>query len=136
MELTFCMIKPDSIKKRCAGAIWTILEKEGFTIVRAHQMNLTSSFCEIFYQEHRKKEFFSNLIDFITSGPVLALALKRKQACSYLRKIMGTTDPKQADKNTIRARFGESIEKNAIHGSDSLSSAQRELALFFPEDLF
>ena len=132
-EMTFCMIKPDSVQKRNVGAILSHLEKEGFTIIKAQKMKLHSSFCETFYQEHREREFFNSLVEFITSGPVWALILKRKDGCLYLREIMGATDPKQAKPSTIRALFGENVEKNAIHGSDSLVSARREMALFFPE---
>ena len=135
-EVTFCMIKPDSIAKKNTGAILSLLEKKDFSLLKARQMHLTSGFCEIFYQEHQDKEFFSSLVSFITSGPVLALALKRKSACLYLREIMGATDPQKASPSTVRALFGESVEKNAIHGSDSLTSARRELALFFPEESF
>ena len=135
-EVTFCMIKPDSTSKKNTGAILSLLEKKGFCILNARQMHLTSGFCEIFYQEHRDKSFFSSLINFITSGPVLVLALKRDSACLYLREIMGATDPKKAGPSTVRALFGESVERNAIHGSDSLASARRELALFFPEESF
>ena len=135
-EVTFCMIKPDSIAKKNAGAILSLLEKKEFSLLKVRLTHLTPHFCEIFYQEHRDKEFFSSLVNFITSGPVLALALKRKSACLYLREIMGATDPKKASPSTVRALFGESVEKNAIHGSDSLTSAHRELALFFPEESF
>ena len=134
-EITFCMIKPDSVHKKNVGAILSYLEKEGFTVVKAQQMQLHPAFCEIFYQEHRERSFFNSLVEFITSGPVLALILKRKDSCLYLREIMGATDPKQAKPSTIRALFGESVERNAIHGSDSLVSARREMALFFPEEL-
>ena len=134
-ELTFCMIKPDSVRKKNVGAILSHLEKENFKIIKAQKMQLDAPFCEIFYQEHREREFFNSLVNFIISDSIFALVLKRKDACLYLREIMGATDPKQAKPSTIRALFGESVEKNAIHGSDSLISARREMALFFPEGL-
>ena len=136
IEVTFCMIKPNSMKNKNVGAILSHLEKEGFYFFKIQQMKLTPSFCKSFYQEHKDREFFSSLIDFMTSGPVLALALSRENACMHLRKLMGATDPAKAESSTIRALFGENVEENAIHGSDSLQSASRELALFFPEDKF
>ena len=136
MEVTFCMIKPDSIEKKNKEAILEYLEKENFILLKSRRMKLTPAFCEIFYQEHQAQPFFQDLVQFISSGFVLALALKRQNACSYLREIMGATDPKKSAEGTIRARWGESVERNAIHGSDSPQNAKRELALFFPEDLF
>jgi len=136
VEVTFCMIKPDSVKNKNIGAILSHLEKEGFCFLKIQQMELTSAFCKHFYQEHKDREFFSSLVNFITSGPVLALALGRESACMHLRKVMGVTDPAKAEPSTIRALFGENVEQNAIHGSDSLQSASRELALFFPEEKF
>ena len=135
-EMTFCMIKPDSIRNKKLGAILGHLENEGFEIVRIKKLKLNPLFCETFYSEHKDREFFSSLIGFITSGPVVALALCREDACLYLRKVMGATDPKKAEASTIRALYGSHVEQNAIHGSDSLSSAHRELALFFPEEDF
>ena len=136
VEVTFCMIKPDSIKNKKLGAILCHLENEDFEFLKIKKMTLNPYFCEIFYSEHKDREFFSSLINFITSGSVLALALRRENACEHLRQVMGATDPKKADASTIRALYGGHIEKNAIHGSDSLSSAYRELALFFPKENF
>lgn len=136
VEVTFCMIKPNSVKSKNVGAILSHLEKEGFCFLKIQQMKLTPSFCESFYQEHKDREFFSSLIDFITSGPVLVLALSRENACMHLREVMGATDPAKAKPSTIRSLFGQNVEQNAIHGSDSLKSASRELALFFPKERF
>ena len=136
VEVTFCMIKPDSIKNKKLGAILSHLEGENFEILKIKKMKLNPYFCEIFYSEHKDREFFSSLIEFITSGPVVALALRRENACAYLRQVMGVTDPKKADASTIRALYGSQVEQNAIHGSDSLSSSYRELALFFPKENF
>lgn len=135
-EVTFCMVKPDAAGRGKTGEIIAVLEKKGFAVLKARQMKLTPAFCENFYQEHCDKSFFSSLIHFMASGPVMAMALKRESACSYLREVMGGTDPKSAEPSTIRALFGETIERNSIHGSDSLKSARRELSLFFPEELF
>lgn len=136
IETTFCMIKPDSAKNKHVGGIINYLEKENFEFLQMIQMKLTNSFCEIFYKEHKEREFFSSLINFITSGPVIAMALRRENGCLYLREIMGSTNPKEATRSSIRALYGESIERNAIHGSDSLKSAKRELPLFFPKEVF
>lgn len=136
VETTFCMIKPNSWESRTVGAILSHLEKEGFCFLKIQKMRLTPAFCKIFYQEHKDRDFFSSLIHFMTSGPVLGLALSRENACKHLREVMGATDPQQAKSSTIRALFGKNVEKNAIHGSDSLQSASRELALFFPEERF
>ena len=136
MSVTFCMIKPDAVSKNQTGAILHHLEKENFCLVKARLMTLSPAFCEIFYQEHKEKNFFGSLVEFMTSGPVLALALKRENSFEKLRQVMGATNPKSAVKNSIRALWGQSIERNAIHGSDSSLSAKRELALFFPEVLF
>ena len=134
LKKTFCMIKPDSFRKKNVGAILSRIEKEGFKIHKAKLVKPSLDFCKIFYQEHIDKDFFSSLTQFISSGPVLALVLEREDACQFLRKIMGTTDPKKADKTSIRYQYGESIEQNAIHGSDSPGSACREMALFFQEE--
>ena len=136
VEVTFCMIKPNSMENKNMGAILSHLEKEGFCFLKIQKMKLTADFCKTFYQEHKERDFFSSLIDFMTSGSVLALALSRENACKHLRKIMGATDPKKAEPSTIRALFGQNVEQNAIHGSDSLQSAVRELALFFPKEKF
>lgn len=136
VEVTFCMIKPNAMKNKQIGAILNHLEKENFCFFKIQKMQLTANFCKIFYQEHKERDFFYSLIEFMTSGPVLALAVSRDNACMHLREVMGATDPAKAKPSTIRALFGESVEKNTIHGSDSLKSASRELALFFPEEKF
>ena len=136
LEATFCMIKPNAVKNKKVGAILSHLEKENFHFLKIQQKQLTSSFYKIFYQEHKDRDFFSSLIDFMTSGPVVVLALSRENACLHLRKVMGATDPQKAEPSTIRALFGRNVEQNSIHGSDSLESAARELALFFPEAKF
>ncbi len=136
VEATFCMIKPDSVKNKNIGAILSHLEKENFRFLKIQQMQLTPDFCKNFYQEHEDRDFFSSLINFISSGPVIALALSRENACLHLREAMGATDPDKAEPSTIRALFGQNVEQNSIHGSDSLKSAVRELALFFPEEKF
>ena len=133
MSFTFCMIKPDSMSRKQDSAILDLLEKEGFVLVKKKRLHLSPAFCEIFYAEHSQKEFFPSLTAFISSGEVLALLLKKEGAVFHLRKVMGATDPAKAEPQTLRARFGSSVEQNAVHGSDSEKSARREIALFFPE---
>ncbi len=131
IETTFCMIKPDAVARGHIGVILSRLEASGFKLHAARLMQIPQSLCEAFYQEHRQKPFFSSLVQFITSGPVFVMALVKTQAVCDLRTLMGHTDPKKAHKNTLRALYGTSIEKNAVHGSDSLTSAKKELSLFF-----
>ena len=133
IELTFSMIKPDATSRNLIGAIVQKLESAGLTLRAAQLMNMNSSLCKAFYQEHKEKPFFNSLVKFVLSGPVFVMALSGEDAIAKTREIMGHTDPAQAKPNTIRALYGESIERNSIHGSDSMESAQRELALFFDE---
>ena len=133
VECTFSMIKPDATSRNLIGAVVQKIESAGLIVRAARLMNMESSVCKVFYQEHKEKPFFSSLKEFILSGPVFVMALRGENAVAKLREIMGHTDPAQARPGTIRALYGESIERNSIHGSDSLESAQRELALFFNE---
>ena len=131
-EKTFTIIKPDSVEKGNTGAIMAHLEKEGFTILAGRMLRLTTSQAEGFYAVHRERPFFKDLVAYMTSGPVWVLALRRENAVKYLRQVMGATNPLEADDGTIRKLYGESIERNAIHGSDSPENACIELAFFFP----
>ncbi|HKB78145.1 MAG TPA: nucleoside-diphosphate kinase [Thermoanaerobaculia bacterium] len=130
---TLTILKPDSVRKRNAGKIISRLESEGFTILGIKRVHLTQKQAEAFYAVHRERPFFSSLVQYMMSGPVFAAALEREDAVAHLRKVMGATDPKKADKETIRAEFGESIEQNAIHGSDSHENARLEISFFFSE---
>jgi nucleoside-diphosphate kinase len=130
---TLTIIKPDSVRKRNFGKIVSRLESEGFTILGIKKVGLSQRQAEGFYAVHRERPFFRDLVKYMTSGPVYAAALERNDAVPALRKLMGATDPKKADKGTIRAEFGESIEQNAIHGSDSDENAKTEIAYFFAE---
>lgn len=132
-EVTFAMIKPNATARSLIGAIIQILESKGLQLCDAKLIKMDKDTCETFYKEHKEKVFFNSLVDFILSGPVFVMALKGKDAILKTREIMGHTDPKKAKPGTIRALYGESIEKNSIHGSDSPASAKRELALFFEE---
>ncbi|MCC7403474.1 MAG: nucleoside-diphosphate kinase, partial [Bdellovibrionales bacterium] len=130
-ELTFSIIKPNAVKKNVMGAIIQKFEENGLKIAAAKLVVLDRSKCEQFYAEHKARPFFGELVDFMTSGPVMLMALAGENAVEKNRKIMGATDPKKADPGTIRALFGDNVGENAVHGSDSPASAQRELALFF-----
>jgi nucleoside-diphosphate kinase len=128
---TFTIIKPDSVRKGNFGKIISRIEAEGFRIVGLKKANLSQSQAEAFYGVHRERPFFGDLVKYMTSGPVFVAALEREGAVAHLRKVMGATDPAKADAGTIRKDFGESIEQNAIHGSDSDENANIEIAFFF-----
>lgn len=130
-ETTFSIIKPNAVKKGVIGDIIAQFEKEGLTIAAAKLTVLSRKKCEEFYAEHKERPFFGELVDFMTSGPVMLMALHGENAVMKNRDIMGATDPKKAAPGTIRAKHGDSVGENAAHGSDSTASAARELALFF-----
>ena len=137
MEQTFAIIKPNAMKKQKSGAIIQKFQEEGLTLVGLKMMHITKDLCKEFYKEHEKRPFFQELVDFINSMPVILLALQGPNAILQVREIMGDTDPKKAKPGTIRYEYGDSIGANAIHGSDSLESAKRELNLFFSsQELF
>ncbi len=128
---TFTIIKPDSVRKSNSGKIIARLESEGFRILALQKASLSRKQAEGFYAVHRERPFFGSLVEYMTSGPVFVAALERDNAVAHLRKVMGATDPAKADKGTIRKDFGESIEQNAIHGSDSDENAKIEIGFFF-----
>jgi nucleoside-diphosphate kinase len=128
---TFTIIKPDSVRKGNFGKIISRLETEGFRILGIKKVNLSRSEAEAFYGVHRERPFFGSLVEYMTSGTVYVAALERENAVPELRKLMGATDPAKADAGTIRKEFGESIEQNAIHGSDSDENANIEISFFF-----
>lgn len=130
-ETTFSIIKPNAVKKGVIGDIIAQFEKSGLTIAAAKLTVLSRKKCEEFYAEHKERPFFGELVDFMTSGPVMLMALSGDNAVAKNREIMGATDPKKAAPGTIRAKHGDSVGENAVHGSDSPASAARELALFF-----
>ena len=130
---TFTIIKPDSVRKGNFGKIISRLEAEGFRVLGLKKVSLGRKQAEGFYGVHRQRPFFPSLVEYMTSGPVFVAALERDNAVGHLRQVMGATDPKKADKGTVRAEFGESIEQNAIHGSDSDENAAIEIAFFFSE---
>lgn len=134
MEITYGMIKPDAVASGKTGKIIEMIEAAGFEIIKMKKWSLPRSLVEAFYQEHAEKPFFGEVVDFIVSGPVISLALKKNDAVMAWRKLMGATDPKKAEADTIRSLYGLSVGSNAVHGSDSLKSAKRELALIFHKD--
>jgi nucleoside-diphosphate kinase len=130
---TLTIIKPDSVRKQNFGKIISRIETEGFTILGLKKIGLSQKQAEGFYAVHRERPFYRDLVKYMISGPVYVAALQRDDAVARLRKLMGATDPKKADRGTIRAEFGESIEQNAIHGSDSDDNARIEISFFFSE---
>lgn len=131
IEQTLSIIKPDAVKKNIIGEIYTRFEKADLKIIKAMMVHLTKEEAEGFYAIHKDKSFFNDLINFMTSGPVMIQALEGENAVFKNRELMGATNPKEADKGTIRADFGESIDANAVHGSDSLMNAKIEIDYFF-----
>ncbi len=134
LEQTFVIIKPNAVKKHVIGSILKEYENQGFQIIGLKMSHISKNLGEEFYQDHKDKPFFSSLIKFITSGPVVLLALQGTNAVLRNREIMGPTNPEQGNPDTLRRRYGDSIEANAVHGSDSVVSAEREISLFFSKD--
>ena len=130
-ELTLAIIKPDAVSQGHAGEILSLIEQAGFCIRAMRMVRLTLPQAEGFYAVHHEKGFFPGLVQFMTEGPVVVLALEREDAIAKLREIMGATDPGQAAAGTIRQRFGTAIQRNAIHGSDAPETAAFEVAYFF-----
>jgi len=132
VERTLSIIKPDAVAKNVIGEIYTRFEKGGLKIVAAKMMWLSQTDAEGFYAVHRSRPFFGDLVKFMTSGPVMIQALEGDNAIAKNRELMGATDPKKAAPGTIRADFAESIDANAVHGSDGAETARTEIAYFFP----
>jgi nucleoside-diphosphate kinase len=128
---TFTIVKPDSVRKGNFGKIISRIEDEGFRVLGLKKVSLSRAQAEGFYAVHSERPFYNSLVEYMTSGPVFVAALEREGAVAHLRKVMGATDPAKADAGTIRKDFGESIEQNAIHGSDSDENAAIEIAFFF-----
>ena len=132
LERTLSIIKPDAVKKNAIGQILARFEAAGLRVVAARMMHLSRSQAEGFYAVHRHRPFFRDLVEFMISGPVLVQVLEGDNAIAKNRELMGATDPKKAEKGTIRADFADSIDANAVHGSDSPETARMEVAYFFP----
>ncbi|WP_347489708.1 nucleoside-diphosphate kinase [Desulfoscipio sp. XC116] len=131
MERTYVMVKPDGVQRNLIGEIVSRFEKKGLKIVGLKMLRISRELAERHYGEHRGKPFFEPLVEYITSGPVVAMALEGKDAVSTAREMMGATNPLKAAQGTIRGTFGMDIGRNVVHGSDSAESAARELGLFF-----
>ena len=134
IERTISIIKPDAVAKNVIGDIYARFEKAGLKIVAARMIHLSQEQAEGFYAEHKERPFFGALVSFMTSGPVMVQVLEGEGAVLKNRDLMGATNPADADAGTIRADFAQSIDENAVHGSDSTESAAREIAYFFTED--
>ncbi len=132
VERTLSIIKPDAVAKNVIGQIYSRFEKVGLKIIAARMMHLSQSEAEGFYAVHKERPFFKDLVKFMMSGPVMVQALEGENAIAKNRELMGATDPKKADKGTIRADFADSIDANAVHGSDAGETAKNEIAYFFP----
>jgi nucleoside-diphosphate kinase len=131
VNYTLAIIKPDAVSRGNAGRVLAALEDEGFEIRAARFARLDAEQAAAFYAVHRDRPFFESLKAFMTSGPVLALALEREDAVAHLRRVIGATDPAEAEPGTVRALYAENKERNAIHASDSDETARQELAFFF-----
>ena len=131
METTLAILKPDTVAAGNAGKVLAHLQKEGFTLRGVKLLRLSDAQARSFYEVHSERPFYGSLVEFMTSGPVMPLALERADAVAHLRRVMGATDVAKAEPGTIRNLYGTSIEKNAIHGSDSAENAALELAFFF-----
>jgi len=131
MERTFAIIKPDATARNLHGTILQRVIDEGFSIVGMKLTHLSPQAAQGFYNEHRERPFFNDLVEFMTSGPVVLLALERADAILHWRGVMGATNPEQAEAGTLRAEIGENVERNSVHGSDSRESAAREVSYFF-----
>src|SRR4026209_1511097 len=132
VERTLSIIKPDAVAKNVIGQILTRFESAGLQVIAARMMQLSRADAEGFYAVHKARPFFKDLVDFMTSGPVMIQVLEGDNAIQKNRDLMGATDPKKAAKGTIRADFAQSIDANAVHGSDSAENAAVEIAYFFP----
>ena len=134
MGRTLSIIKPDAVAKNVIGEIYSRFESAGFKIVAAKMLHLDEIMARGFYAIHKERPFFNDLITFMTSGPVMVQVLECENAVAKHREIMGATNPKEAASGTIRADFAESLDENAVHGSDSIENAAIEIAYFFGED--
>lgn len=133
VERTLSIIKPDAVAKNIIGEIYSRFERNGLKIVASRMLRLSQTDAEGFYAVHRERPFFNDLVKFMISGPVMVQVLEGEDAIRKNRDLMGATDPRKAEKGTIRADFAESIDANAVHGSDASETAAAEIAYFFPE---
>ncbi len=134
MERTLCIIKPDAFAGNHVGDILHIIEREGFQILGLRALQLTKEQAQKFYEVHRERPFYTSLVAYMTSAPVVVVALGRENAVNHWRKVIGATDPSKAEPGTIRKLFARSIEANAVHGSDSVENGQIETDFFFRDN--
>ena len=132
IERTLSIVKPDAVAKNVIGQIYSRFEKAGLRVVAARMLHLSQQQAEGFYAVHRERPFFRDLVQFMISGPIMVQVLEGENAIAKNRELMGATDPRMAEKGTIRADFAESIDANAVHGSDSAETARVEIGYFFP----
>jgi nucleoside-diphosphate kinase len=132
LERTLSIIKPDAVAKNVIGKIYSRFETNGLKLIAARMLHLSRAEAEGFYAVHKGRPFFEDLVKFMISGPVMVQVLEGENAIAKNRELMGATDPKKADKGTIRADFADSIDANAVHGSDAVDTAKVEIAYFFP----
>lgn len=133
IERTFSIIKPDAVAKNVIGKIYSRFESNGLKIVASRMLHLSREQAGEFYAVHKERPFYNDLVDFMTSGPVMVQVLEGENAIAKNREIMGATNPKEAAPGTIRADFAETVDENAVHGSDGPDTAKAEIAFFFPE---
>ncbi len=133
LERTLAIIKPDAVASKHSGKIIDMLEESGFSIVGMKKIRLSKEEAEKFYIVHKERPFYNSLTTFMSEGPIIVMVLEKKNAIEDYRKLMGVTNPEDAEEGTIRKRFGTNIERNAVHGSDSKESANFEIPFFFSE---
>ena len=131
LEQTLSIIKPDAVERNLSEEIKSEFEKSGFNILKEKKIKLEKSDAEKFYKVHQTKPFYNDLCDYLSSGPIVVMALEKENAVADNRKLMGATDPKNAESGTLRKKYGISIEKNSVHGSDSVENAKIEINFFF-----
>jgi nucleoside-diphosphate kinase len=137
MERSLVLVKPDAMKRELAGALIARLQELGLKLVAAKMLHVDKALARKHYAVHKDKPFFNDLVNYITSAPIVAAVFEGKDAVTVIRKAMGATDPAKAEKGTIRADFGESLERNSVHGSDSPENAEIEISLFFhPDEIY
>jgi nucleoside-diphosphate kinase len=133
VERTLCIIKPDAVRKNVVGEIVAMITGAGFSILGMKMIQLSQADGERFYEIHRERPFFASLVEFMSSGPVVTIALAKENAVADYRKLIGATDPAEAEEGTVRKRFASSKGENAVHGSDSVENGRNEIAFFFAE---
>ena len=133
LEQTLSIIKPDAVERNLENDIKAIFKKNGFSIIKEKKIQIEKSEAEKFYKTHETKPFYDDLCSYLSSGPILAMVLEKKNAISANRELMGSTNPEDADEGTIRKKYGISIDKNSVHGSDSIENAKIEINFFFKD---